>query len=212
MSKIIDWSEVLYKSEDEEGEGKDVICSRSPRRGECKALHNSLCKSEHEPPTERSEVTTAPLGAGVENHAYVLITLQHPRTKKFLKADSKEQKAMLYRILWNSKNFNGLRPELDSTYVFEHCKSGQIHLHAMLHYIVKCNFHIIGFISDIVKNFINNMPLCTIQFKEGFMFTKYQRYKSPPICVQYKSDTEDPEYKEFWEKHYMNKENTSRNL
>ena len=119
---------------------------------------------------------------------------------------------MLYKFFWNSKNINGMRPELDSTYVFEHCKSGQIHLHAMLHYKVTCNFHIMGLISDIVKNFLRNMPACTIQFKEGFCYYQYNRYKSPPICVQYKSDKEDPEYKEFWDKHYMSKENTPQKL
>ena len=79
-----DWSELLYKSEDEEGEGEDVICSRSPRRGESMLMR--------EPLSERSEETTAAKAAGVEHQAYILITLQHPRTKKFLMADSKEQK------------------------------------------------------------------------------------------------------------------------
>lgn len=138
----------------------------------------------------------------------MLVTLNYPRTVGFLRASSQVQKELYKKLLHDIKNFNGMIP-YNVEYVFEYCKSGQVHLHALLQYKTTQVYCIGGLISDFVKNYLKNLPKKYSLFKEGCMFYEYQRYRAPQIAVQYKL-TED-EYIEKW-RTYMHKEIYNKNI
>lgn len=108
----------------------------------------------------------------VNQGAYLEITMNLPRTPTFLKADSDKQKA-LYTTIFN-KTFNCIpmvKLAKHKEFIFEYCKSGQIHLHGYitLNDDVKYNAH--GLISDLTKRYLECQPKKYSKFSENKMYT-----------------------------------------
>lgn len=188
--KIIDWSEVLQKDSDSEE------TAGSP----------SLIESR---PASKASPTNATQGACVEHKVALQFTLNYPRTVKFLNANSSEQKKIYAKILHNVKNFNGFIPD-EVLYVYEHCASGQIHMHCNLTYTIRQNFCINGLVSDFTKSVLSQLPLKYSQYKEGALNIEWNRYRDKGLCVQYFPASHDRV--KFFSETYMSKENTPQIL
>lgn len=116
--------------------------------------------------------------------AHYGITINHPRTKKFLNLDSRGQQILYNRIWYNIKNTLGI--PIESDFAFEYCESGQVHLHAYVS--IQTKHFINGAVSDLAKSVHRQLPKKYEQFKEGQMYPKYHRYKSPSHVIQYYDD------------------------
>lgn len=130
---------------------------------------------------------------------YIEVTMNYPRTPTFLKLNSIRQKELYKRLWFNTKNIPKIC--IKSEMVFEYCKSGQVHLHGYVILDHSEAFHILGLISDYVKNYLSLLPNKYDKFNEASMFEKYERYRCPSICVQYKEGLDSLV---LWEK-YMEK-------
>lgn len=137
---------------------------------------------------------------------YIAVTLNYPRTPQFLKYNQAQQCRFLKNI------FNGVVHGyesliLDSNMTFEHCKTGQIHLHGVIK--LQGKYFIAGAISDIAKAFKKFIPTGrkythVRYFNERSYNPVYERYRDAYICLQH-FDPYDKRIPE-WET-YINKEN-----
>lgn len=122
----------------------------------------------------------------VSQEAHIIeFTLNMPHTGKFSQLMQLEQCDALHRAFRNGIKRLGdttrkYKPDFVITYthVFEHCKDGQIHLHA----IIKLPKFRLG-------NFIYGSPVMDIvklfTKYDGRNYTdKYLRYRCPKLCVQ----------------------------
>ena len=130
-------------------------------------------------------------------HRYFIeLTLNHPRSKLFLSCTSDLQKKM-YLKLWHYmiKPYKLTMSNYESDYVFESCKSGQLHLHGYVSFDV-CDMNLpLVLISDIVKRYLNRMTKRYSEFKEANMFHEWKRYRCPSIVCQLRY-SEDDNYEE----------------
>lgn len=123
----------------------------------------------------------------VPKYGCLEITLNYPRTSAFVAKPSLKQKELYIRI-WNIiKCACGI--PLYSNITFEYCKSGHIHLHG---YIIPSisTYYIIGYISDIVKAYLSLLPKKYQRYVDTHMYSEFNRYRGPSICVQYNNDVE----------------------
>lgn len=138
---------------------------------------------------------------------YLLVTLNHPRTPAFNAATTEIQKQMYRKILNKMPTVligpkNALYLEnVDS--VFEYCKSGAVHYHSLIRVKSDMPFSIAGIVNDYVKHWLTHLPKQHRQYKEAYFKHEFQRYRSPSICVQYK--TNDDPYIDEWVT-YLHKE------
>lgn len=111
------------------------------------------------------------------------VTINYPRTASFLKMSSQKQKLLyikIFNILYNAIGMN----TGDYDIVFEACKSGQIHLHGW--FTIQHDYRVISvLLSDIVKQFLQCLPKKYSTFKESNIYSQYNRYRSPALCLQY---------------------------
>lgn len=130
------------------------------------------------------------------NGGHFEITINLPRTPSFTSMLSSRQKC-LYGHLWDSiKNVITISGEND--YTFEFCKSGHVHLHAIMKIPKSCKLIPVGGISDIVKQFINTYNRVysnekaknKLRYNERSMWFMENVYKSPAICVRYRGENE----------------------
>jgi len=137
------------------------------------------------------------------------VTINLPRTVEFCSSVSNQQK-MVYSRLWDGiKSTISVSSETD--YVFEFCKTGHVHLHGIIKVPPSFKLIPIGGISDIVKRFCisysnvyKNLRLRdVIKYNEKCIYYMDNIYKSPAICVRYRSDKEKERMTE-WES-YMHK-------
>lgn len=113
------------------------------------------------------------------------VTINHPRSVIFLNVQSDRQKLM-YAKIWQQLAYSCNIVTKD--FIFEYCKSGQIHLHGLVVYKFVSAGHIIGLISDIVKSLLPALGSGKNKresFQEASMYSQWNRYRSPAICVQY---------------------------
>lgn len=186
----INWSEVLGSDSEESGHSESL--ERAMPVGE-----------SSDEPSKRSP------DARAVHKVALQFTLNHPRTQKFLNSSSHEQSKMYLKILFNVKNFNGMIPD-EVKYVFEHCDSGQLHMHTQIKYSIPHEFHINGLVSDFSKNVLKQLPPKFSQYKEACLYHQYNRYRDKGLCVQYY--TQDHPRVEFFGDEYMTKENTPQIL
>lgn len=117
------------------------------------------------------------------------LTLNYPRTPKFLNSNSAKQKK-LYLMLYDEIIHTFGKPRLLAhDYAFELCKSGQVHMHALIYYKMPKEYYPIGVVSDLVKEWLNCLPKKYGSFNENNLHTGFLRYRCPSIVVQY----DDPE-------------------
>lgn len=140
------------------------------------------------------------------DYNFLAITLNHPRTPKFLQADSRLQKHIYCKLWANMCNVLGMH--MRKQIVFEHCKTGQIHLHGYIE--VPIGASIPGAISDVVKAYLNQLPKRHMKFKENCYFSQYDqdRYCDAPICCAYREcilPINDKGSTAYWRK-YMQKD------
>lgn len=127
---------------------------------------------------------------------YYQITINHPRSARFKKMLSSKQKNHLLSIFQIPiKHFKD--HVKDSDYVFELCQDGQIHLHGWYNLEFEKEIpHII--LNDIAKLLHSCIKYKKIEYSEKNFFPQYDRYRSAPICVQYKTD--NSEYENYMRK------------
>lgn len=151
---------------------------------------------------EIEENQPIPLGSGLAKKWIKLaITLNCPRSKRFLSLTSEEQKrayrSMFMKLVEYKIEF---LDEMEYDYEFEYCKTGQIHLHGWISYGTTKVLSLAGLVSDTVKRYLR-MPMIRQVYREKAYFPTLQRYRSASICVQICDD----EYFDHW-KNYMIKE------
>lgn len=111
------------------------------------------------------------------------ITLNHPRTSKFVNMTSDEQRKLYDKMF--SKMMQHLPEPLCETHitkVYEYCKSGHVHLHACVEYKLSKAHFPMGLIADTVKRWLNQIKQV---YQEKNCFTEFNRYRSPSITCQY---------------------------
>jgi len=139
--------------------------------------------------------------SGEAEDFFLSVTLNLPRTLKFLRSTQAEQKEMYY-YKWCAilKENRPIGWAIETHHRYEHCKNGQIHLHGYIKYKPSEKHYVSGFISDLVKTY----KKC-IGKKEHFnlkcYFPEYQRYRDASICIQ----IEENERREHWQL-YIEKE------
>lgn len=129
----------------------------------------------------------------VLNHRYFIeITFNYPRTALFLKMTSEYQKKLYSRLYHKViDRYQISTQNFDSHYVFESCKSGQIHCHCRVMFDIG-NMHFpLVLLSDIAKAYLNLLPKKYSKFNEANMYSQYNRFRCPSICLQLRSSHED---------------------
>lgn len=139
------------------------------------------------------------------------ITMNLPRSDVFIHMTQEQQMNLYCRI------FDRMKLVLDcgsrTEYTFECCKSGHIHMHALIIPRDDFKFFFAGAIADIVKKFCiyytsellkYTTNITRLKYEEKCMHYDYHSYSSPAITVNYhgKNATERLEY---WHK-YMRKD------
>lgn len=126
-------------------------------------------------------------------HTYFIeITFNYPRTPLFLKMTSEYQKK-LYSKLWHKvvDRFKISTEHFYSDYVYECCKSGQLHCHGFVRFDIG-NMHFpLVILSDMAKTYLNLLPKKYDKFHEANMYSQYIRYRCPSICLQLRSSHDD---------------------
>lgn len=141
----------------------------------------SFCGNEYQLPTRGGSL---------------LITINFPRTDRFVNMDSVHQKELYLNIFNDACNAIDIRTHRFKRYVYEYCDSGHVHLHGILQVDDEALFYPIGLVSDYAKSVHRNMPKIKYQryhlYSDKAMYKQYCRYRSPQCCVQYvfKDDTE----------------------
>lgn len=126
-------------------------------------------------------------------HTYFIeITFNYPRTPLFLKMTSEYQRKLYSRLWHNVVDRYKLSTErFYSEYVFEPCKSGQLHLHGFIRFDIG-NMHFpLVLLSDIAKTYLNLLPKKYEKFHEVNMYAQYFRFRCPSICLQLRSSHDD---------------------
>lgn len=123
-----------------------------------------------------------PISSYVSKHGFFEITLNYPRTATFIKMLSTKQK-ILYAKLFRTIT-HCISPPHESKYVYEYCKSGHVHLHGYMIPSIK-SYYILGYIADMVKTYVSLLPKKYSKYVDSCMFSKYNRYRSASICIQY---------------------------
>lgn len=120
---------------------------------------------------------------------YLAVTVNYPRTPAFIKLDQKGQ-CNFYNRMYNTvvKNYSALISDTNSFYSLEHCKSGQIHMHAQI--ALRGKYFIAGAISDIVKAFKLFIPKgrkyrSVSLYSESNYYASIERYRDAHIVVQH---------------------------
>jgi len=142
---------------------------------------------------------------GVNNISHYGITINYPRTTKFLNLDSRGQQ-ILYNKVWHNI-VNTLGVPIDSKFTFEYCQSGQIHLHGYIS--INSKHYIYGAISDLAKAIHRQFPGTRKNYKEGALMPLFKRYRFPGLCIQYYDDYDsnaDPKANFSHWKKYIEKE------
>lgn len=150
------------------------------------------------------------LGRSLDNRlnptkAIIELTLNFPRTAKF-KRMSVERQKQLYDGLIYFIMLRLYRIGIACTYerTFETCKSGFIHIHAILDLVLPVRvFCPHGLICDIVSAYLYNLPGKHSRYNDKFYRYDLNRFRSPSICCQYRNPTEVSRI-DCW-KQYINK-------
>lgn len=115
---------------------------------------------------------------------YVGVTINYPPTVRFENANSSQQR-MIYAKIWNiARNAFGMAP-LDSSYQYEYCKSGRVHLHGYVSIVGK-HFPM-GAVCDMAKSILRQFPIRHAHFNSHNVYPEYQNYKCASIKIQYYS-------------------------
>lgn len=126
------------------------------------------------------------------------ISLSHPRTAPFLKLSKDEQKV---QYLHHFQHILNDVPSLkDSSSFFETSPDGNMHLHASVLVESKRPFYIEGLIQETCKAYFRCLPKRYNTYRSSDYYAKWDRYKSPMICVQF---TEILDYKrtQVWDQY-----------
>lgn len=127
---------------------------------------------------------------------YIEVTLNHPRTPTFVKKLSHQQKRVYEKFYMLIKTYYISIIE-ESDYVYEVCKSGIIHMHCWFKF--KLDPFIPSIIlNDIVKLWFNHMPKKYQVYNEKNYYYKIDRYYSPSIVAQYRTNID--KFKEYMKK------------
>lgn len=137
------------------------------------------------------------------------ITLNHPRTKKFCLDEivdrEKNQRAIYEQWIRMS---TCLHPFSCGSYTmktaFEHCLSGDLHVHMDVEMEVPSPHYIAGVVSQVAKAFLCYLPKRWDRFSLLNYHPRFHRYRCPAVTVQYKR-IEDELRALQWET-YMSKE------
>lgn len=112
------------------------------------------------------------------------ITLNYPRTAKFLRMTELEQKAH-YRN-WIDDSLEIYKGRIEKADIFfEKCRSGLFHVHMSITMVSTKTFYIFGLISDVVKEFVFRLPKRYAKFDVLNYNCLFRRYRCPSICIQY---------------------------
>ncbi len=138
-----------------------------------------------------------------KSSAYVEITLNYPRTTAFIKETTIKQRKRYASYLDIIRCTFGLHNCTEYETQYETCQSGHIHSHSLFKYEFPTAHFPRGVIADIVKTYLALLPKKYQLYKDCNMDLKYNKYKSPAICIQY-IDSTDTNRISVWEK-YMRK-------
>lgn len=149
--------------------------------------------------TELIDSRTDPLGEVREiphenefpNKCWFELTLNYPRTPRFLNSTTTKQKRMYFEI-YNEIlcTFNRTRI-LSHKYCFEQCKNGHIHLHALIWMKCRKEYYPNGMVRDIVVTALDAVPKKYKAYKDANLNPEWHRYKDPYICLQYRTPEEE---------------------
>jgi len=138
------------------------------------------------------------------NLSRIELTLNHPRTAKFKRMDSEQQRAHYSK--WLDQGLAPYKTKIKKLMIcFEQCRDGTEHVHLDIELQTTAQFYPCGLVSDIVKNLLDFLPpkhgiktfnLCNYN-------CLYWRYVCPSICCQVR-DIEDRVRALEWEV-YINK-------
>lgn len=129
------------------------------------------------------------------------LTLNIPRTLLFMRMNQQQQKDHYYKKYIKMINENThVGISIVHKHVYEHCKDGQIHLHAIIRYTTAMKIFIAGVISDFCKTYLNTLGKKYV-YNGKYYYPEYQRYRAPSICMAYEQGDRIP----IWET-YINKQ------
>lgn len=189
--------QMLPNSLEESGDFETSLLAKSPKIQEVEREHNK----------ELEIITEFPGKAIVE------ITMNYPHTAAFKKLPASYQKLIYMRIYNNLKCVFGMYryvPE-ESRIAFECYQSGQWHAHAKITYRTRPNYYIEGFIAEIVKMYLIQLPKKYQDYNDNLLHREFKRYRCPSCVIQYVDPVERPERVLEWET-YMSKYKDRENL
>lgn len=125
-----------------------------------------------------------PLAGIATDKQRIEITINHPRTKPFVRATPDEQKLMYLKIYM--PYFEKVRAyTIESVYRFEACKDGYVHMHCALD-LSYPKVYVEGLVMDAATSIIHEMPKRTwMQLVNNHYSSFYTVFKSPAVLVQY---------------------------
>lgn len=125
-------------------------------------------------------------------------TLDYPRTKSGFKDLSSDKQSLLYYSLVDKISARLSFKHRIIQVRLEKCKSGDVHLHGMLQ--IDGIYSIEGMVTEFAQATLKSID-GRMKFDRGTYLSKYYRYVSPCVCVQY---TDDQNRVKEWHD-YMNK-------
>lgn len=124
-----------------------------------------------------------------DNH-YIGITINLPRSKFYVKKTSKEQKNFVRLVFATAINKMEKIGIGHYKLIYEFCKDGVIHAHAML----RCDLanHKVGIVQDLSKQIIREAEIrMKRKLPIGTFHSEYIRYTSPTVLIQYMNTPEE---------------------
>lgn len=167
----------------------------TPRESEIPAL--GVSRSIREAFAEDDKVPSFP------NEAWIELTLNYPRTQRFLNMTTFKQKQLYRRLYDEIIHVYGLPRLKWHEYTFEQCANGHIHLHALICYKMRDEYYIGGLVRDVTITYLNCLVKRYRSYRDANYHCDWHRYRCPSVVCQYRSPDEVVRLEE-WRK-YMKK-------
>lgn len=105
-----------------------------------------------------------------------------PRQTKGLDESEIRQKYLVLYAKMKCYFINNIADIIDSSYTFEHCANGKIHLHAWYQFLPPPIYNSYGLVEEMARIYLT---LIRRKYRDIDLLREYPRYKCAPICIQY---------------------------
>lgn len=120
----------------------------------------------------------------VKDKMVLEVTINHPRTKPFVRMTPARQRDYLTSIYYKMRS-TLTELVVEDVFRFEFCKDGEYHLHAIIHMLVPKPYYPQGIVMQSARVVIHAMPKRThAQLSNYHYNSRFKVFKSPAVLIQ----------------------------